>query len=51
MLLEAPVQCIEYVVAHEFTHFLEANHSRNFYKKLEAVMPDWKARKNKLNGR
>lgn len=51
MLLEAPVECIEYVVAHEFTHFLEANHSKSFYNKLEEIMPDWKARKNKLNGR
>ncbi len=51
MLLEVPVECIEYVVAHEFTHFLEANHSKSFYNKLEDIMPDWKARKNKLNGR
>lgn len=51
MLLEAPVECIEYVVAHEFTHFLEANHSKSFYNKLEEIMPDWKARKNKLNER
>lgn len=51
MLIETPVECIEYVVAHEFTHFLEPNHSKNFYSKLERIIPDWKARKNKLNGR
>ncbi len=50
-LIEAPVECIEYVVAHEFTHFLEANHSKNFYNKLEKIMPDWKERKKKLNNK
>lgn len=51
LLIETPVECIEYVVAHEFTHFLEANHSKNFYSKLERIMPDWKERKKKLNNK
>ena len=51
LLIEAPVECIEYVVAHEFTHFLEANHSKNFYNKLEKIIPDWKQRKNLLNNK
>ena len=50
LLIEVPLECIEYVVAHEFTHFLEANHSKNFYNKLEKIMPDWKQRKALLNG-
>lgn len=51
LLIEVPVECIEYVVAHEFTHFLEANHSKKFYSKLEKIMPDWKIRKTLLNKR
>lgn len=51
LLIEAPVECIEYVVAHEFTHFLEANHSKAFYNKLEKIMPDWKQRKKLLNNK
>ncbi len=51
LLIEAPVECIEYVVAHEFTHFLEANHSKNFYNRLEKIMPDWKERKKLLNNK
>ncbi len=51
LLIETPVECIEYVVAHEFTHFLEANHSKAFYEKLEKIMPDWKTRKKKLNNK
>lgn len=47
-LIEAPVSCIEYVVMHEFTHFLQPNHSRKFYQQLAMFMPDWEKRKNIL---
>lgn len=49
-LMHAPIECIEYVVAHEFTHFLEPNHSSGFYDELTKIMPDWKARRQKLKG-
>ena len=48
-LVKAPIDCIEYVVAHEFTHFLYADHSKLFYNQLAAIMPDWKARQTELN--
>lgn len=44
-LIEAPLSCIEYVVTHEFVHFLQPNHSRKFYQYLSMFMPDWKERK------
>lgn len=44
----APVECIEYVVLHEFTHFLVPNHSKDFYTELEKVCPDWKDCRKKL---
>ena len=47
-LAYAPTECIEYVVAHELTHFLQPNHSPLFYAELEKVMPDWKARRQRL---
>nr|QGT51144.1 hypothetical protein Firmicute1046_2200 [uncultured Firmicutes bacterium] len=47
-LMYAPIECIEYVVAHEFTHFLQANHSSRFYEELAVVCPDWKARRKRL---
>lgn len=47
-LVYAPIECIEYVVYHEFTHFLEANHSSSFYDELSIVCPDWKERRRKL---
>lgn len=48
-LLEAPRNCIEYVVMHEFCHFIHPNHSKDFYGFLTMLMPDWKERKNILD--
>ena len=47
-LMYAPTECIEYVILHEFTHFLQANHSGKFYDELERVCPDWKERRKML---
>jgi len=47
-LVYAPMDCIEYVVLHEFTHFLQPNHSIHFYNELEKVCPSWKESKKKL---
>ncbi len=49
-LAKAPIECVEYVVFHEFSHFLHPNHSKAFYKTLSTFMPDYKARKKLLNG-
>ena len=49
-LLAAPRGCIEYVVVHEYCHFLHPNHGKGFYALLTDRMPDWKARKAVLNG-
>lgn len=48
-LVEKPLHCIEYVVYHEFCHFIHPNHSRNFYDFLEKFIPDWRAKKAELN--
>ena len=41
-LMYEPIECIQYVVIHEFTHFLQPNHSKKFYEELEKVCPDRK---------
>ena len=41
--------CIEYIILHEFTHFLVPNHSAAFYALLSQKMPDWRERKALLN--
>lgn len=40
MLLQTPYECIRYVAAHELTHFIQPNHSKNFYRMLESILPD-----------
>ena len=48
-LLEAPRNCIEYVVMHELCHFMHPNYSKYFYAFLSMLMPDWKERKQFLD--
>ena len=48
-LMYARLECIEYVVLHEFTHFLVPNHSSKFYDELKKVCPDWKVLRKELN--
>lgn len=37
-----PHKVIDYIVIHELSHLIEFNHSKNFYKIIESVMPDYK---------
>ncbi|MGN1450558.1 MAG: M48 family metallopeptidase [Eubacteriales bacterium] len=48
-LISVPPECAEYVVCHEFSHFLQPNHSPAFYAELARHIPDWKERKKLLN--
>lgn len=47
-LVQAPRACIEYVVVHELCHAVYRDHNSRFFRLLEAVMPDWKRRKERL---
>lgn len=47
-LMYAPQECVNYVVLHEFTHFLQPNHSKRFYEELEKICPLWKLWRKKL---
>ena len=48
-MIAAPREAIEYVVLHEFAHFIHPNHSKDFYALVESMMPDWKQRREMLN--
>lgn len=48
VLFFVPIDCVEYVAVHEFTHFLHPNHSKEFHSAMTVFMPDWKFRKQKL---
>lgn len=41
-LMMAPLDKIDYVIAHEVAHLQELNHSKRFWDKLESLMPDYK---------
>ena len=47
-LIKAPKNCIEYVVYHEFCHFVHPNHSKQFYSLLQVMLPDWRESKRLL---
>jgi predicted metal-dependent hydrolase len=47
-LVKAPKECIDYVVIHELCHLKHHDHSPDFYKLLDSVIPGWKRIKNKL---
>lgn len=43
-LIHYPIEFIEYVVLHEFVHFIQPNHSKAFYHIIENYMPDYRER-------
>lgn len=47
-LLGTPEAAQEYVVVHEFCHFAHPDHSPAFWAAVEAVLPDYRARKQLL---
>ncbi len=48
-LIRFPEACIEYVVVHEFAHFLQPDHSPAFHALMSVLLPDWKQRRENLN--
>lgn len=47
-LIKAPKECIDYVVTHELCHLKYNDHSPEFYKLLDFVIPGWEKIKHKL---
>ena len=41
---------LEYVVVHELVHFLERGHGERFLTLMDSCLPDWRARRDLLNG-
>lgn len=48
-LMQASPACIEYVIVHEMCHLLELSHGHRFHRLLSELMPDWQARRDRLN--
>lgn len=47
-LIEAPADCIDYVIIHELCHVQEPHHGPAFFELLEQKLPDWERRKTRL---
>lgn len=43
-------RCLEYIVVHELTHLHERSHNRRFTDLMDQFLPDWRARRDELNG-
>ena len=41
-LIFAPEKVLDYVVVHELSHRKEMNHSKNFWREVEKILPDYK---------
>lgn len=48
VLAICPPECLEYVVVHELCHLRVPGHGPEFHALMDAVMPDWKERRDKL---
>lgn len=48
ILMQYPIEAIEYVVVHELAHTVHHNHSREFYALIEKFLPDYKQREKLL---
>ena len=44
----APVSIIDYIIVHELAHFIEPNHTNDFWRIVESVLPDYSTRKEWL---
>jgi predicted metal-dependent hydrolase len=51
-IIIAPISIVDYVIVHELCHRLFHDHSKEFWKHLQRIMPDYKVRKEwlRING-
>ena len=49
-LARCPEELRDYVALPELVHFLHHDHGPGFYARMDALMPDWRARRKALRG-
>ena len=47
-LYKYDIGCLDYVIVHELSHFIEANHSKKFWMVVEKYYPNYKEMRKKL---
>ena len=48
-LIQAPRDCVEYVLIHELAHLKHHDHGPDFWRLLDQHVPDWQTRKARLD--
>ena len=48
LLMMAPEEVLDYVIVHELCHRKEMNHSEQFWKEVEKILPDYKKQRTWL---
>lgn len=48
-LAKKPPECLEYIVVHELTHFIERHHNDRFVATLDRFLPLWRSSRDTLN--
>ena len=43
-----PSEILDYVIVHELSHLKEMNHSKQFWREVARVMPDYKSKRKWL---
>ena len=47
-LIMCPKDVIDYIIVHELCHTVEKNHSKNFWRKVKMILPNYKTYENWL---
>jgi len=48
LLIMAPIDTIDYVIVHELSHIIHKNHSKEFWRLVESILPNYKKAKKWL---
>ena len=48
LLVQQPVDCIDYVIVHELCHHWQPSHGDRFWARLSDVIPEWRLAKERL---
>ena len=48
-LAKRPEESLEYIIVHELLHLVERYHNDRFKALMDKYLPDWRARKARLN--
>lgn len=47
-LYKYDLDCLDYVIVHELSHFIYSNHSKDFWNLVSNYIPNYKVKRNKL---